>query len=123
MSQITKWANGRVSGAKISIFHEKNDFYKEVYEATRIAEEVGIYKKNEIRISFLDSKGCLPLEAADILAYESFKRVSQPERPRLSWDAIDESRSKTELSMMSEAEMEPWFQQIQLRGPRMDFLQ
>jgi hypothetical protein len=78
------------SKARIKFIHESNDYRRDAEEAFAWVEKNGNPSRAKISLEFADKKDYLPLQAADVLAYEGNKRIRDPSRPeRRPWQALN----------------------------------
>jgi hypothetical protein len=90
VSTIIDIANKQKSGERIAFIHETNDYQGEALSAFAwIKEDVNMKNRN-VSLTFGSKEEYVPLQAADILAYEGNKRFRDPDRPpRRSWTALN----------------------------------
>jgi hypothetical protein len=82
-------ANQTGNSERIAFVHENNSYHGQVYEAFNWIKANSNRGNNVISLTFGGKKDYPPLQAADILAYESNKRLrnlSSP--PRRPWEAL-----------------------------------
>lgn len=92
---IMNFAHGAMSTERIAFVHEVNDYRHEALESFAWVKEHGNPLGTIIGLQFADKKDYVPLQAADILAYEGNKRLRDPGRPeRRSWTALDPDKSR-----------------------------
>ena len=74
---------------RIAFIHEINDYKSQALEAFSWIQQNGNRGSNLISLTFADKKDYPPLQAADILAYETNKRLRKPDAPaRRPWAAL-----------------------------------
>jgi hypothetical protein len=86
MDFANRMSGGR--GASVSFFHENNDYEMQAHKAFKWLKEGEDPKKVLGSLTFNSKQAFVPLQAADILAYEGFRVMQNPERPRPSWEAL-----------------------------------
>jgi hypothetical protein len=92
---IMNFALGAMSTERIAFVHELNDYRQEALEAFAWVKEHGNPLGNIIGLQFAEKKDYVPLQAADILAYEGNKRLRDPSRrERRAWTALDPDKSR-----------------------------
>jgi hypothetical protein len=81
------------SEERIAFVHESNDYRQEALEAFAWIKRNGNPGRRIIGLQFADKQDYVPLQAADVLAYEGNKRIRDPERPeRRPWQALNPDR-------------------------------
>jgi hypothetical protein len=90
LAQIIMNLQADVSASeRIAFIHETNDFRREALESFDWIKRYGNPQKSPIGLLFSDKATTVPLQAADILAYEGNKRMRDPTRPeRRPWTAL-----------------------------------
>jgi hypothetical protein len=74
----------------LKFVHENNDFKGEAQQAFDWIKENANPHNIPMRLTFGGKKDQMPLQAADILAYEANKRFRNPDSPeRRAWEALD----------------------------------
>jgi hypothetical protein len=92
---IMNFALGALSTERIGFVHEINDYQQEALESFSWVQEHGNPMGNIIGLQFARKKDYVPLQAADILAYEGNKRLRDVSRPaRRAWTALDPDKSR-----------------------------
>jgi hypothetical protein len=92
---IMNAALGADSRERIGFVHELNDYRHEALEAFNWVKKHGNPLGTIIGLQFADKKDYLPLQAADVLAYEGNKRLRDPNRcERRSWTALDPDKTR-----------------------------
>jgi hypothetical protein len=77
------------SNERIAFIHECNDFRRAALESFGWIKRYGNPQASIISLSFADKADAVPLQAADILAYEGNKRMREPERAeRRPWTIL-----------------------------------
>lgn len=80
------------SNERIAFIHERNDYQQEAREGFKWIQQYGNPQRSRISLEFGDKATHVPLQAADILAYEGNKRIRDPERrERRPWIALKEA--------------------------------
>jgi len=70
------------------IFHEENQFKEDaIYRHKWIVNNIPGGERC-FGLSFAKKSDCIPLQAADILAYETHHKIKNPHQNRKSWDAL-----------------------------------
>lgn len=70
------------------IFHEENQFKEDVISRYKwIVNNIPGGKRCS-GLSFAKKSDCIPLQAADILAYETHHKIKNPSKNRKSWDSL-----------------------------------
>jgi len=78
-----------------SLVHELNDYRQEALESFNWIKKHGNPLGNIIGLQFAEKKDYVPLQAADILAYEGNKRLRDPSRQeRRAWTALDPDKTR-----------------------------
>jgi Protein of unknown function (DUF3800) len=92
---IMNFAIGANSRERIGFIHELNDYRHEALESFNWIKRHGNPLGTIIGLQFADKKDYVPLQAADILAYEGNKRLRDPtRRERRSWAALDPDKTR-----------------------------
>jgi hypothetical protein len=82
------------SNERIAFIHEVNDYRQEALEAFTWLKAHGNPQGSIVGLQFGDKATHVPLQAADILAYEANKRLRDPSRPeRRPWAALTSKRA------------------------------
>ena len=75
---------------RVAFFHESNDYRKEAEAAFAYVENQTWLRKRPITLTFGGKDDFVPLQAADVLAYEANHKLRDPSKPtRPSWEAIN----------------------------------
>jgi hypothetical protein len=78
------------SKERIGFIHETNDYPQEAQESFAWVETNGNPNRAVIGLQFADKQDYVPLQAADVLAYEGNKRIRDPSRhERRPWQALN----------------------------------
>jgi hypothetical protein len=92
---IMNIAIGAQSRERIGFVHEVNDYRQEALESFAWVKKYGNPLNTIVGLQFADKKDYVPLQAADVLAYEGNKRLRDPSRPeRRAWTALDPDKSR-----------------------------
>ena len=92
---IMNFALGAMSTERIAFVHELNDYRQQALDSFAWIKQHGNPLGNIIGLQFAEKKDFVPLQAADILAYEGNKRLRDPNRPeRRAWTALDPDKSR-----------------------------
>ncbi len=90
LHEIVAYLNNNLSSARVAIFHEKNDYYVEASDRFRWVKEHHDDGNNLLSITFGTKEDYVPLQAADVLAYESNRRLRNIDGPeRQAFKALD----------------------------------
>jgi hypothetical protein len=89
---------------RVAFFHELNDYRDEAEAAFAYIKKQAWLRKKPITLTFGGKDDFIPLQAADVLAYEANHKLRDPSKPtRPSWEAInpgadtDEKESRIRL--------------------------
>ena len=66
----------------LAFFHEQNDFQEEALKAFNLVKARRKHHTGPMSIVFDEEKDQVPLQAADVLAYEANKRFRDPSKPQ-----------------------------------------
>jgi hypothetical protein len=66
----------------LAIFHEQNDFQADALKAFEFVKRRRRHHVGPMTIAFVEKKDHVPLQAADVLAYEANKRLRDPSKPQ-----------------------------------------
>lgn len=92
---IMNFAHGALNTERIGFVHELNDYRQEALESFNWIKKHGNPLGNIIGLQFAEKKDYVPLQAADILAYEGNKRLRDPSRQeRRAWTALDPDKTR-----------------------------
>jgi hypothetical protein len=92
---IMNFALGALNTERITFVHELNDYRQEALASFAWVKQHGNPLGNIIGLQFADKKDYIPLQAADILAYEGNKRLRDPNRrERRAWTALDPDKTR-----------------------------
>jgi hypothetical protein len=92
---IMNFALGALNTERIGFVHELNDYRQEALESFNWIKKHGNPLGNIIGLQFAEKKDYVPLQAADILAYEGNKRLRDPSRQeRRAWTALDPDKTR-----------------------------
>jgi hypothetical protein len=92
---IMNFALGANSRERIGFVHETNDYQHEALNSFNWIKEHGNKLGTVIGLQFGDKVDYVPLQAADILAYEGNKRLRDPDRrERRAWTALDPDKTR-----------------------------
>ena len=92
VQRLLSIVEGHGSNERLAFFHERNDYKKEADEAFDWIIRHRRRHSSEMTLTFGTKEQYVPLQAADILAYEGNKRmqgIDAGRRPRRSWTALD----------------------------------
>lgn len=84
---------------RVAVFHEQNEYQGEAIKAFDWVRQNRKIHRRDISLTFGTKQDYIPLQAADILAYEANKRLRDPDkRPlRRAWIALDPDESRIKL--------------------------
>jgi hypothetical protein len=86
---LTSITNGRGTGS-LAFFHEVNDFQAEARKSFEFIRQKPQNTAKAMSLRFGGKDQYIPLQAADVLAYEGNKRLrDESRRPRRAWTAIN----------------------------------
>lgn len=92
---------------QIAFFHEDNDYEAEALSAFNFAKSKRKRHKSKVSITFAPKDKFVPLQAADVLAFESNKRARNQSRPaRRSLTAMDPRGERLSLRIIDKSKME-----------------
>lgn len=75
---------------RLAIVHETNDYEFEALRAFNWIRQNRKLHNGKMTIAFVSKAEYVPLQAADVLAYEGNKRLRDPDKkPRRAWTALD----------------------------------
>jgi hypothetical protein len=91
----------------LAFFHEENDFKKEAEEAFAWVKRNRRRHTGPMTLVFAEKAFLVPLQAADILAYEANKKLRNPEgKSRRSLEALDPSKEKISIRAFTKHNMD-----------------
>lgn len=90
-------AVSRSNSRKIEIIHESGDFHKEILEAFEFVKTK--FPDIESTLEFGTKAEYVPLQAADLVAYEGFKYLDNGSAPRKPMRALDPTGKRMFLSV------------------------
>lgn len=91
---ILNWGLVSDSRERIAFAHETNSFMGEATEAFAWVKEKGNPGQVPITLSFGGKSDYMPLQTADIIAYEGNKRMRDPGKPeRRAWTALNPDKN------------------------------
>jgi len=94
--QLVRVAQKRNQDTKFALVHEQNDRQHEAQEAYDWIKDNHDYGGSLISLSFAKKDAFVPLQAADILAFESSKRLKDPSKPdRIPWAILNPVHKRT----------------------------
>lgn len=95
VQSIMNIASEHGSRDRIGFIHETNDYRQQALEAFAWIKQNGNPLGAVIGLQFADKADYVPLQAADVLAYEGNKRIRDPSRPeRRAWLALDPDKTR-----------------------------
>lgn len=90
----------------LAFFHEENDFEAEAKEAFNWIKTHRRRHKGPMTLVFAEKAYLVPLQAADILAYEANKKLRNPDGPsRRSLEALDPSKERVSIKAFTKHNM------------------
>lgn len=73
----------------MEFFHERNDYKEVAHSAFEWIKKRRVFYKEPMTLTFGSKEDFVPLQAADVLAYESNKRIRDFARPeRRAWKVL-----------------------------------
>ncbi len=92
---IMNFGIGAGSRERLGFVHEFNNYQQEALASFRWIQQNANPLGTIIGLQFAEKKAYVPLQAADILAYEGNKRLRDPARQeRLAWSALDPDKTR-----------------------------
>jgi hypothetical protein len=82
LSLIQRTEAAGIRKEPLAIFHEENDFHAEAMKAFEFVKRRRTTHVGPMSITFVEKKEHVPLQAADVLAYEANKRFRDPSKPQ-----------------------------------------
>lgn len=89
----------------VAFFHEHNDFEGEARKAYNWAKENRDYNEILAGLAFSDKKRYVPLQAADILAYEVGKRLNNPSGNRRPFKILTDPPRRPKIKFYNKSNM------------------
>ena len=87
---MTEMLDERGSRQRVAFFHESNDYKKEAEAAFAYVEKETLITPRSISLTFGGKDDYVPLQAADVVAYEGNHLLRDPSKPeRLPWKALN----------------------------------
>jgi hypothetical protein len=81
------------SREKVTFVHERNDYEQEAVQSFNYVRQYANPQRTQLALMFGEKARHVPLQAADILAYEGNRRLRDPDRPeRRPWAALNPDR-------------------------------
>ena len=88
IGNVMRMLDGKTN-ERLAFFHEINDYEDDAKDAFKFIRENRVHHKSGMTLSFGGKDDFVPLQAADILAYEGFKLLQNPKaRRRPSLEAM-----------------------------------
>ena len=92
---------------QLALFHETNDFHGEAYEAFEWVKRYRDPGSHLLSLRFVPKQKFVPLQAADALAYEAFRRLKNGAGPaRRALDAIHPDGDRLTLRLYDKRNMD-----------------
>jgi hypothetical protein len=92
---IMNFALGANNREKLLFIHEVSDYRQQALESFSWIQRHGNPLGTVIGLQFAEKKDYVPLQAADILAYEGKRRLRDTHRPeRRAWTALDPDKTR-----------------------------
>ena len=90
---------------RVAFFHESNDYREEAEAAFAYIDKLTWLRKKPITLTFGSKADFVPLQAADVLAYEPNHKLRDPSKPtRIPWEIInpgaDADKSESRIRLM-----------------------
>jgi len=102
---------------RIAVVHEDNDFKSEALAAFDWLKRHSEHKDRKMSLTFASKGEAVPLQAADILAYEGNKRIRNPDKKeRRAWRALNPDRSHVGLHYYDQGAIEQWLIGLERMG-------
>jgi hypothetical protein len=93
---------------RLAFFHERNDYETEATDSFEWVKKNGNAKDIEMSLKFGTKQDYVPLQAADVLAYEGNRRLRDPDRPeRKSFKALSPKNGRLHVQYYGK-KMMPW---------------
>jgi hypothetical protein len=91
---------------RIAFFHEQNDFQEEALAAFNWIKDRRFGNRSMLSLTFAGKGDLVPLQAADVLAYEANKKLRNPTGPsRRALQALDPNKEKLSIKAYSKHNM------------------
>jgi Protein of unknown function (DUF3800) len=118
MHRITEYLARHHQGDKIAFIHEENDFKREALICfdwiKSLPENRGL---DLVSFKFAAKKDAVPLQAADVFAYEGAKRIKNRNGPeRRAWRALNPGRNKVTLDHLEYDGIMNWMKRLEREG-------
>ena len=109
VQQIVDLADNAHGHQTLAFFHEQNDFQVEALKAFEWVRQSRKNHRGDMAIAFGSKERYVPLQAADMLAYEANKRLRDPTKTtvRRSLEALDPDRKRVSIVGYAKPNM-PW---------------
>ena len=102
---------------RISFVHEDNDFQAEAHRCFNWMKVLPEYAGRSTSLMLAPKKEAVPLQAADIFAYEGNKRIRNIDGPeRRAWRALNPERSKVRLDHLEYNGIKCWMEELERQG-------
>ena len=102
---------------RVAVIHEKNDYMGAVTKCFEWLEQQPECVERKMSLGFASKQEAVPLQAADILAYEGNKRIRNIDGPeRRAWRALNPDRNRVGLDYFNEEAIVEWFLEMERRG-------
>lgn len=107
VQHVMQMAQRHGSSERIAFFHEENDFGEEAHRSFKWLKKHTNVTGNAISLTFGSKADYVPLQAADVLAYEGNKRIRDLTRPsRRALTALDPDDSRLSIQIFNKANMQ-----------------
>lgn len=103
MKHVAQYANTH-NGKRVDIIHEVNDFQTDVLDAFDYVSRK--FPSLNMTLNFGSKKDFVPLQAADILAYEGFKYLKDGSKGRLAMSALDPTGKRMRFGVYDRLSMQ-----------------
>jgi Protein of unknown function (DUF3800) len=109
VQDILDWLDTMSDTQRLAFFHENNEYIAEAIATFKLTKE-RVDQGRRIMSLFFGSKGdFVPLQAADILAYEGNKRLRNPGTPdRRAWKAINPTGERRTVRYFDKDSLTKW---------------
>lgn len=111
------YLNERGVSDRIAFVHEDNDFKHGARMCFEWMKTLPAYRQRSMSLMFAAKADAVPLQAADIFAYEGNKRIRNIDGPeRRAWRAINPGRDKVRLDHLEYGGIKGWMEGLERQG-------
>lgn len=97
------------SDAVVTFIHEDTDYTESAVQAFKWIKTASANSKWELCLSFASKSVAMPLQVADIFAYEGNKRMRNPSaQERRAWRALNTDKNKVGLDLFDAPAIDEW---------------